>query len=328
MRFSVLQNLFALPRRAALLVLFAFVCGLLLLTTSFHIHSKVLAKFRISLRHDHVIYGPQRDYDKCEDEHCLITPLPEVDFEAALRNLTELIPDEARVEQLLSPIDYSEGTSMLRDLAIRTRVFAALFGAWESLHIAGTTASGDVSIRQNIIDRIRHDPSEGADEAIRRYDTVRSFLNLFSRHLFPWTARHSPDHMLLHASFNTGGRGIVVTVGDHQAAYVLTSIRTFREFGCDLPVKVFFLGDEDLHKDSQAALKEIPGVTTRDLSEMVYDDGWTLKGIVESAYVLRGLILELTMTASGWAAKPMAMLTYTLFFPRGRPHRCGRALLR
>jgi len=298
----------SLPRQVATLAFFSFVLGALIVTTSLYSPRKTFDRLLISLKHDHLLRVPQYDYSRCVDKHCLITPPRDVDFEAALRNLTDLIPDEARVEQLLSPIDYSEGTSMLRDLAIRTRVFAALFGAWESLHIAGTMASGDVLIRQNIIERIRHNPSEGADEAIRRYDTVRSFLNLFSRHLFPWTARHSPDHMLLHASFNTGGRGIVVTVGDHQAAYVLTSIRTFREFGCDLPVEVFFLGDEDLHEDSRAALKEIPGVTTRDLSEMVYDDGWTLKGIVESAYVLRGLILELTMAASGWAAKPMAML--------------------
>jgi alpha 1,3-mannosyltransferase len=133
-------------------------------------------------------------------------------------------------------------------------------------------------------------------------------MNRFSRHLFPWTARHSPDHMLLHTSSTTGGRGIVITVGERQTAYVLTSIKTFREFGCDLPVEVFFLGDSDLHEDSRAALAELPGVITRDLSKMVYDDGWTLKGIVEQGYVLQDLIRELNVVLSGWAAKPMAML--------------------
>jgi alpha 1,3-mannosyltransferase len=35
-------------------------------------------------------------------------------------------------------------------------------------------------------------------------------------------------------------------------------------------VEVFFLGDSDLHEDSRAALAELPGVITRDLSKMVY----------------------------------------------------------
>jgi hypothetical protein len=45
-----------------------------------------------------------------------------------------------------------------------------------------------------------------------------------------------------------------------------------------LPVEVFFMGDADLHEGSRAALAKLPGVTTRDLSKMVYDDDWTLKG--------------------------------------------------
>lgn len=280
MRSSSLRYSFALPRRAALLAFSFLVFSTLILTTSLYTHRKILDSLLISLEHDKAIQAPQYNYDPYEGEHFSITRAADVDFEAALRNLTDLIPNEIRVEQLLSPIDYSEGTSMLRDLAVRTRFFGALFTAWESLHITHPTMPGDVHIRQNIVDRIRHGFSEGQDEAVQEYDTVRSFMNRFSRHLFPWTAGHSPDHMLLHTSFTTGGRGIVITVGDHQSAYVLTSVKTFRDLGCDLPVEVFFLGAGDLNEDSRTALAELPGVTTRDLSKMIYDDGWTLKGTV------------------------------------------------
>lgn len=277
---SVLFYLCAFPRRAAILTLFSFVIGALILTNSLYLHRKTPENFPVSLKDDHLIQAPQHDYNKWECERHLST-WAETHFDAALRNLTDLLPDEVDVEQLLSPLDHTEGTTMLHDLAVRTRVFSALFAAWEALHIVPMGSPGGITIRQNVVEHIRQESPEGADEAIGRYDVVRSFMNQFSRHLFPWTARHSPDHMMLHASLATGGRGIVITVGDHQTPYVLTSVKTFRELGCDLPVEVFFLGSADLNEDSRTALAKLPGVVTRDLSKMIYDDGWTLKGTIE-----------------------------------------------
>jgi hypothetical protein len=276
---SVLLFLCALPRRVAILTLFSFFFGALILTSSSYLHRRTVEDLLTSLKDDHLIQAAQHDYARCECERYPAT-LAEVNLEAALRNLTNLIPDDASTEQLLSPMNYTEGTSMLRDLAVRTRVFSTLFAAWESLHIAHTVMPCGVTIRQNIVERIRHESFHDANEAIERYDKVRSFVNQFSRHLFPWIARHSPDHMMLHTSLATAGRGIVITVGDHEVPYVLTSVKTFRELGCELPVEVFFLGSADLNENSRTALAELPGVITRDLSEMVYDDGWTLKGTI------------------------------------------------
>lgn len=228
---------------------------------------------------NNIVYPPRHGLVLFDGVHRTPTlQASDADFEKALGNLTDLIPDEVRIEQLLSPIDYSEGTSMLRDLALRTRSFKALFAAWENLHIVTSTTSSDVLVQSNIIERIRRSPLHDTSGSIQRYDAVRSFMNKFSQHLFPWTMGHTTDHMLLHASFAAGGQGIVVTANNRQVAYVLTSIQTFREFGCFLPVEVFFLGDADLHEGSRAALAKLPGVTTRDLSKMVYDNGWTLKG--------------------------------------------------
>jgi hypothetical protein len=147
MRSSSLRSLTARPRHAALLAFFSFVFGTLVLTTSLYSHRKTLDNLLISLEHENLIQAPEPDYARCEGEHCLATPVADVDFEAALRNLTDLIPDEVRAEQLLSPIDYAEGTSMLRDLAVRTRFFGASFAAWESLHIARSATPGGVLIR-------------------------------------------------------------------------------------------------------------------------------------------------------------------------------------
>jgi len=48
-----------------------------------------------------------------------------------------------------------------------------------------------------------------------------------------------------------------------------------------------YLGDSDLGEDFRAELESLPGVITRDLSQMVNDRGWQLKG---------------------WAGKPFAIL--------------------
>ncbi|KAJ5099169.1 hypothetical protein N7532_006170 [Penicillium argentinense] len=93
--------------------------------------------------------------------------------------------------------------------------------------------------------------------------------------------------MILHTQFWNAGRGIVFTAGDQQAPYVLTSIQSIRELGCDLPIEVMYLGNDDLGEDFREELESIPGMITRDLNPMVSDEGWKLRG---------------------WAAKPFAIL--------------------
>ena len=78
-----------------------------------------------------------------------------------------------------------------------------------------------------------------------------------------------------------------MTAGDEQAPYLLASIPSFRKLGCTLPIEIFYLGDSDLSEDFRIELEAIDGVTTRDLSQMVTDEGWRL---------------------AGWAGKPFTIL--------------------
>lgn len=96
-----------------------------------------------------------------------------------------------------------------------------------------------------------------------------------------------PDHMALHASFQHGGRGIVFTAGDNQAGQLMTVIPSLRKLGCQLPIEVMYLGDDDLDEEKREELEQLDGVVTRDLKLMIDDDGWRL---------------------AGWAAKPFALL--------------------
>lgn len=102
-----------------------------------------------------------------------------------------------------------------------------------------------------------------------------------------------PDHMALHASFYTGGRGLVFTAGNDQAGLLLTVIPSLRQLGCELPIEVMYLGDEDLDEDMRDELQKHDGVITRDLSLMIDDDGWELKGTLPSRHCRKNIKLTI-----------------------------------
>ncbi|KAF1355337.1 mannosyltransferase putative-domain-containing protein [Delphinella strobiligena] len=105
--------------------------------------------------------------------------------------------------------------------------------------------------------------------------------------LFSWTTPYFASHMNLHASLYKAGRGIVLSAGEDQVPYLLATIPAMRQVGCDLPIEIMYLGDEDISEEYRDELEKISGVVTRDMKQMVRDSGWELKG---------------------WAAKPFAML--------------------
>ncbi|GIZ37322.1 hypothetical protein CKM354_000077200 [Cercospora kikuchii] len=215
----------------------------------------------------------------------IVPKRPDINIEEAVLKLKSLYPDEVRTKGILSPLT-ATGEALLRDLAFRTRAFREALAAWEALHFV---IDGPRLSQRDIIPQLRaaNLPSENFAEAVHSYDRFRAYINKLAARLFPWTMEFYADHMSLHASFYSGGKGIVLTAGDGQAPYLLTSIPSFRKLGCELPIEILYLGDEDLSEDYRDALEALPGVLTRDLSQMVNDEGWALKG---------------------WAMKPFAIL--------------------
>lgn len=212
-------------------------------------------------------------------------------FEDALTRILSLLPDEMHIRELLRPVE-GTGKEKLREIGLRARAYKIFFEAWEALHLV--SMNGQSYIRHDIVQLLRRrygsaefDDSNFVAQTVRSYEAYRYFLQRLSSLLFPWTAPYFPDHLTLHTHFLKGGRGLVLTAGDDQATYLLTSIPSFRRLGCTLPIEIMYLGDSDLSEDYRAELEALPGVITRDLSQMIEDTGWTLKG---------------------WAAKPFAML--------------------
>ncbi|KAI0969586.1 glycosyltransferase family 71 protein [Xylaria arbuscula] len=204
-----------------------------------------------------------------------------------------LQPDEVNMRELLRPIE-NGGPERMRELGLRTRAYAKYLSAWERLHLVEDPSTGETSIRDDLIQYLRNkqtddDTSLGVSltNTIHNYEAYRGFLTKLARILFPWTSPYFADHLSLRAQFKSAGRGIVLTAGDDQAKYLLTTIYSFRELGCDLPIEIMYLGEEDLDEDHRFELESLPGVTTRDISQMVDDEGWKL---------------------AGWAIKPFAIL--------------------
>lgn len=198
------------------------------------------------------------------------------DIMRMMTKFDDMLSDDLRTKALLDPI-IATGEALLRDLAYRVRAFRPAFAAWESLHLIPSHGSHR---REDFIQRLLSLKLPAADRiaAIHTYDRFRNFINSLGSRLFPWIRRAFGDPMSLHSSLYNGGRGIVFTAGDHQAKYLLSSIPSFRKLGCKLPIEVLYLGDDDLSEDYRDRLEALDSVVTRDLTQMIDDEGWALAG--------------------------------------------------
>ncbi|EGX89556.1 alpha-1,3-mannosyltransferase [Cordyceps militaris CM01] len=217
----------------------------------------------------------------------------DVDFEQALRRVEDLLPSEMEARWMLHTIE-GTGPEKLREIGLRTREYKKFFKAWETLH---SVESGPHTtfLRADMIPFIRRYFSTSPDgitagsveQTVRTYEKYKSFMYKFEKLIASWTAPYFADHMTLHLNLKHGGRGIVVTAGNAQAAHLKTLVHSLRDIGCTLPIEVMYLDDDDLGPDVQAELSGLDGVITREIGPMVDDNGWKL---------------------AGWAAKPYAIL--------------------
>lgn len=212
-------------------------------------------------------------------------------FREALRDVLHMVPDEIYTRDLLRPLE-GGGQERLKELGVRVRAFHKFFTVWEALHVVADEKL--TYVRDDVINYLENAPEKELAQVsnlergdiVRSYERYRAFLARLSNILFPYTSPYFSDHLTLHAHFRNGGRGIVLSGNDKQAPFFLTSIQSFRRLGCNLPVEIMYLGENDLNDDWRMKLESIPGVVTRDLSQMVSDEGWELKGWASKAFAL------------------------------------------
>ncbi|KAF3765259.1 family 71 glycosyltransferase [Cryphonectria parasitica EP155] len=218
---------------------------------------------------------------------------PRPGFNDALFKIINLLPSELEMRGLLRPIELT-GEQRLRELGMLARKYKKYFDAWEDLHVV-TDSDGGYEIRDDVIPFLRYQASTASSSIdhvelvnkIHAYEGFRRLLVQLDDLLFPFTAPYFPDHMTLRSHLKKGGRGIVLTAGNDQVTYLLTQIPILRQLGCNLPIEVMYVGDNDLNRDSRQDLEDIEGVITRDIGAMVNPVGWNI---------------------ASWAAKPFAIL--------------------
>ncbi|KAJ5466632.1 hypothetical protein N7539_009588 [Penicillium diatomitis] len=211
-------------------------------------------------------------------------------FVESLENVLLTLPDPPEIIDTIGPIE-GTGEIMVREIGLRARLFKSALDAWEALQ---TIASDNrLRLRGDVLQQLMQNPEIATrlemdhTALIHKYEEFHSYFVALSERLFAWTLPYFPDLVALHAQLWSGGKGIVLTGGNHQASYLLTSIQSLRDMGCELPIEVMYLGDEDLGRLNRRKLEKIKGVITRDLSPLVNDRGWKLKG---------------------WALKPFAIM--------------------
>ncbi|KAJ4406623.1 hypothetical protein N0V82_010089 [Gnomoniopsis sp. IMI 355080] len=222
-------------------------------------------------------------------------------FDEALDKIINLLPSEIERRGLLRPIELT-GEQHLRELGMLARKYKKYYEAWEALHVTTDADGANMHIRDDVLPYLRHRAAAGGAggsatdaesehillvDKIHAYEDFRRLLVQLNQLLFPFTAPYFPDHMTLRTHLHKGGRGIVLTAGNDQVAYLLTQIPILRSLGCDLPIEVMYVGDSDLNRDSRQDLEELEGVVTRDISAMIQTHGWNV---------------------ASWAAKPFAIL--------------------
>ncbi|GAB7346469.1 hypothetical protein MBLNU457_5160t1 [Dothideomycetes sp. NU457] len=203
-------------------------------------------------------------------------------FETSLRAVLDNTPTETQLEQLLSPIQES-GKQRLHDTATRARALKSMLEPWEDLHLVHE--QDKTHVRDDILRYLQQadnlssiSTTESRAELIRSYENYRSAVAKLSTLLFPWTAPYFADHMTLHAHIRHGGRGIVMSAGSLQIQHLLTSIKSIRQLGCNLPIEIMYLGAADLADVARTELENLPGVVTRNMKTMINDKGWALRG--------------------------------------------------
>lgn len=163
------------------------------------------------------------------------------ELENALSRVIHLLPGEMLMRDLLRPVE-GTGKDKLREMGLRTRSYHEYFEAWEKLHLT-TDAEGITHIRDDIVWYLTQLGSRGDDtrqkpgilsgmsigQLVRAYETYKYFLAQFGQLLFPYTAPFAASHMSLHVQFKRAGRGIVLTAGDAQAHFLMTTIYSFRK---------------------------------------------------------------------------------------------------
>ncbi|KAJ3108092.1 hypothetical protein HDU97_002327 [Phlyctochytrium planicorne] len=196
------------------------------------------------------------------------------------------LPSQSRVRTVLKFVNDAEVESGLLDISsIRDRVENVCKRAEDAAAVP--LVDGDLrQIASNLKiyrELANHKRIESKRWLKRNNGCYEKYSRDIGNRLFYWLL---PNKTLESVQSNFKGKGIVVSVGYWQLKHAVVNFRALREvLRCNLPIEVFYNGEDDLPHHAMQVLLSIPNLK-----------------VVNLATVMN------TRVISGWATKPFAML--------------------
>ncbi|KAH6596146.1 hypothetical protein BASA61_003567 [Batrachochytrium salamandrivorans] len=151
-------------------------------------------------------------------------------------------------------------------------------------HDKGTLAASDFL---GIVDRILAHKKLYDAHTTYNLPELRLSIESLEDLAFPWLKAGHKFATVRQLAQSFKGRGIVMTTGKWHFKYARHAITVVRNLGSTLPIQMFYVGDNDLPKESRDELEAISGVVTINLESYFDSHGPDI---------------------SGWAVKPFSML--------------------
>ncbi|KAH9275810.1 hypothetical protein BASA83_001612 [Batrachochytrium salamandrivorans] len=139
------------------------------------------------------------------------------------------------------------------------------------------------------IDSTTSSPKASNENKLSDSETMQLLRLELAEHdkAFPWLKAGHKFATVRQLAQSFKGRGIVMTTGKWHFKYARHAITVVRNLGSTLPIQMFYVGDNDLPKESRDELEAISGVVTINLESYFDSHGPDI---------------------SGWAVKPFSML--------------------
>eukprot|EP00833_Pecoramyces_ruminatium_P018045 jgi/Orpsp1_1/1192077/evm.model.d7180000090449.1 len=182
--------------------------------------------------------------------------------------------DEMLLKDIKKPIDPQDFNDFRNKVELHTYLWRSIFGEYES---------DPETYRNNIIEH----SAFLNEKNLKNLKWEEKLLAAIHQNVYPWLYgyRYQTFSDIIESSH---GRGIVMCVGDRQFKFALSTIDAFRNIlKCELPIEVFYNGNDDLSRENRNTLLSYEDVYVSDLT--TYFDN----SIVEN---------------SGWDSKPYAIL--------------------
>ncbi|KAH6575928.1 hypothetical protein BASA60_004745 [Batrachochytrium salamandrivorans] len=170
-------------------------------------------------------------------------------------------------------------------------------------HDKGTLAASDFL---GIVDRILAHKKLYDAHTTYNLPELRLSIESLEDLAFPWLKAGHKFATVRQLAQSFKGRGIVMTTGKWHFKYARHAITVVRNLGSTLPIQMFYVGDNDLPKESRDELEAISGVVTINL-ESYFDShgpdisGWAPPEVIfnSAAYNDTGAVFYMDRTLYG-----------------------------